>query len=70
MLALPGATPVTMPPDTVAMPVLLLLHVPPLTLLVNVVVDPSHTTDVPDMLPGDGAVLTVSTLVTIQPLRV
>lgn len=41
---MPGATPLTTPPGVmVAIPVLPLLHVPPVAASVNVMVDPTHT---------------------------
>lgn len=62
IVATPAATPVTMPDvPTVAVPVALLLHTPPATELLNVVVRPTH-------IPADdgdiaaGAVVTVTTL--------
>jgi hypothetical protein len=44
---------------TVALAVLLLLHVPPLTLSVSVIVAPSHTLEDPDIVPATGSGLTV-----------
>jgi len=62
--AVPAATPLTTPDElTVAIPVLLLLHVPPVTASVNVVVDPVHIMSVPLMIPGKGNGLTVMTWV-------
>lgn len=54
MVAVPDDTPVTTPPVTVAMLVLLLLHVPLPADELSVVVDPAHTVPVPlsvDELP-------------------
>ena len=59
----PVTTPVVNP--TVAMPVALLLHVPPPASL-SVVVKPEHTVSVPSIAVGNG--LTVTTAVMIQPV--
>jgi len=50
-----AVTPVTIPEEepTVAVPVLLLLQVPPLVLHVSVVVLPSHTAAVPLIAAGE-----------------
>jgi len=63
MLAEPLATPVTMPDDdpTVAMAVLLLLQRPLAVPSVNVVGDPEHTDEAPEMAPG--VVFTMTTAV-------
>lgn len=63
---MPVATPVTIPVDepAVAMPVLLLLHVPP-PVLVNVVASPTQTLNVPEM--EDGSAFTVTILVAAVP---
>jgi hypothetical protein len=59
--AVPAPVPVTMPEAlTVATAVLLLVHVPPELLEVNVVVDPSHNSVVPDS--NTGILLLVCTL--------
>jgi len=50
---------------TVACNVLLLLHVPPVVVLVNVVDAPRHTNVVPDITAGSG--FTVSCIVCKQP---
>jgi hypothetical protein len=51
----PGATPLTTPPvPTVAMLVLLLLHVPPAEASVRLVVKPTHTLDEPVIAAGVG----------------
>ena len=61
---LPAATPVTIPVDPMdATDVLALLHVPPLTLLLRVVVIVAHTEDAPEMLPAFGKGFTVTILV-------
>jgi hypothetical protein len=68
IVAVPATIPVTTPvaETTVATEVLLLLHVPPVDVLVNAIVKPSHTVDEPDMAAGSG--LTVITAVLIQPV--
>ena len=55
MVTEPEATPVTTPEvePTVAMATLLLLHAPPGTTLLNVVVAPAHVDDAPVMPAGD-----------------
>lgn len=53
----PPATPLT--GVMVAIEVLLLVHVPPVTLLLNVVVDPSHIEDIPVISVGDTCTVTV-----------
>ena len=66
MLTLPAATPVMTPvPDAVAIAVLLLLHVPPATVLESVVVNPTQTLLVPVMDAGIG--LTVTLVTEVQP---
>jgi len=53
MVAVPAAAPVTFPEVfTVAIAVLLLLHVPPVVALLNDVVAPGHTTVVPVIVVG------------------
>jgi hypothetical protein len=65
MVSIPPVTPVTMPPATVA-EALLLLHVPPATASVRVIVEPMHTLEGPVILPAfDG--LTVTVRVALQP---
>ena len=63
---MPADLPVTIPVviSTVAIPVALLLHVPPAIASVNCVVSPGHTVNVPVITPGNG--LTVTTAVVIQ----
>ena len=61
----PVTTPVVNP--TLAIPVALLLHVPPPASL-NVVVKPEHTLSVPNIAVGNG--FTVTTVVIIQPVAV
>lgn len=62
IIALPAATPVTIPVAefTVAAAVLLLLHAPPLIpLLVNGVDKPAHTADDPVTVPAFATAFTV-----------
>ena len=62
MVAFPAATPVTTPVDvfTVAAALLLLLQLPPsVPLLVNVVVEPAHTVEVPLTVPAFGRAFTL-----------
>ena len=66
-LELPVTTPDTVPPLTVAMPVLPLLHTPPVVASVNVVVAPWHTLAVPPIDGTAGNGLTVTIAVTEQP---
>jgi hypothetical protein len=67
MVAVPGATPVTTPVvrPTVAMPVLLLVQVPPVDAFVSVIVEATQTLVGPTM--GAAAFTTVTTMVTEQP---
>ena len=65
IVAVPADTPVTSPlAFTVAMPVALLLHVPPAVASVNCVVLPIHTVCVPVIAATTGAEPTVTVLVT------
>ena len=60
MVALPVATPVTTPElFTVAIAVLLLLHVPPVAVSDKVTVEPRHTDEGPVMAPAFGRALIV-----------
>ena len=62
MIVVPADIPLTTPDIlTLAIPVLLLLHTPPLAASLNVVVDPAHTVAVPLMIPATGGRLTVTT---------
>ena len=67
MVAVPAVTPVTTPVDepivAFALP---LLHVPPVTRSLSVVVAPAHTLAVPAMAVGTG--FTVIGLVAMQPV--
>ena len=66
IIEVPIATPETTPEadPTVATPVLLLLHVPPVTASVSVVVEPVQSVTVPRMAVGVG--FTVTTKVAEQ----
>ena len=63
---MPAKTPVTMPvkDPTVAISGLLLLHTPPAVGSVSNIVEPTHTVDGPEIIPGYG--LTVIVLVATQ----
>ena len=66
MVAVPAATPVTTPAATVAMPLALVVHVPPDTLSDKVVVEPAQTEAVPVIAAGvKGIAFTVTTWVTV-----
>ena len=63
MVAVPGPEiPLTIPVDApiVATAVLLLLHVPPATVLLSVILDPTHTADVPVIAAGIAYTVTVA----------
>jgi hypothetical protein len=69
ILAVPGATPVTNPPAlTVAIAALLLFHVPPGVVLVNVAVLPTQRIVGGIGLITLGSGLTVTTAVVVQPV--
>ena len=63
MVAVPEATPPIVPPLTVATPVLVLLHTPPVATSLNTIVEPAHTVAVPVIVPATGRRLTVTTWV-------
>lgn len=65
MVTVPAATPFTIPVDapTVAIVLLLLLQVPPLTVEVSVAGVPVHTLDGPLMVPAVAPALTVTVVV-------
>ena len=64
MVAVPAATPVTVPVlPTVATVVAVLLQAPPVVASLNPVVAPAQTIAVPVIVPADGSGLTVTTLV-------
>ena len=60
---MPVTTPVLL---TVAVPVALLLHIPPVAASVSVVVALSHTVAAPDIVPATGSGVTVTTKVTVN----
>ena len=68
MVDVPDDMPVTIPVEepTVAIPVLPLVHVPPLVASLKVVVKPAQTDAVPVIDDGNG--FTVATIVVIQPV--
>ena len=67
MVVVPAVTPVIMPAVLmVATDGVLLLHVPPMVVLLTVVVSPAHTCSVPVMVAGSGFTVTVA--VRIQPV--
>lgn len=71
MVAEPVATPVTLPVVlTLAIPGAEELHVPPLTVLENVVGAPIQTVGPPESVPADGVVLIETEVVPVaeQPL--
>ena len=64
MVAVPAATPVTVPVlPTVVTVVAVLLHAPPVVASLNPVVDPAQTIAVPVIVPADGKGLTLTTLI-------
>ena len=67
MVAVPAATPVTTPvvAFTLAIVALLVVHKPPVTVLVNVAVVPVHAVDGPLMLPAVAPVVTVTFAVAV-----
>jgi len=66
IVAMPALIPVTTPVEPiVAIPVLLLLHVPPVLASVSVVVCPLHICCVPEIVDGEG--LTVTSVALMQP---
>lgn len=71
MVTLPAVIPLTAPvvAPTVATDVLLLVHVPPGVVLVNVVVAPMQTVDEPGVI-ADGKAATITVLVTVHPATV
>ena len=60
MVAVPEARPDTTPPATVAVLVLPLVQVPPVTLGVKVVAEPAQTVVVPEREPAAGSGFTVT----------
>ena len=67
MVVLPAATPPTTPAETVPLAVFVLLHTPPPDASVNVSAEPTHTAELPEMLPAAGNGLTVTTTEEEQP---
>src|SRR3954468_20312933 len=69
-MAFPGPVPVTTPvaDPTVAIAVLLLVHVPPLTVLVSVIILPWHTGTFPPIAEGLG--FTVICWVALHPVGI
>lgn len=68
MIALPGRIPVTMPVEpTVATDTAVLLHVPPVDVVLSTVVAPWHIVVVPVIAFTVGVAVTVTVLVTKQP---
>jgi hypothetical protein len=65
MVAVPAATPPTVPAATVAIAVLPLVHTPPATPSLRLVVNPVQTLAVPLMAAGEA--FTVTTVVTEHP---
>lgn len=63
ILTAPAVTPVTRPPAVTEALVLLLLHAPPIPVLVSKVVPPKHTTVEPPI--ADGIVFTVKVSVAL-----
>lgn len=72
MTAVPADMPLTTPVDapTSATVVLLLIHMPPVAPSVNVIVEPLHTLDAPEIVPADGAGITVTVANAVQDPRV
>jgi hypothetical protein len=65
MVAVPAATPVIVPADADAILTFEEVQVPPETVEVNVVVDPTHTDCVPDKVPAEVAGLMVITILSV-----
>lgn len=60
MVAFPGDTPVTLPEEvTVAIDAELLVHDPPVTLLLKLTKEPTQTAEGPVTVPASGSGLTV-----------
>ena len=70
MVAVPVATPVTLPlASTLAVAVLLLLQVPPAAPSLSAMAEPIHTADGPLMVPAAGAAFTVRAAVALALLQ-
>jgi hypothetical protein len=65
MVAVPAATPVIVPADADAILTFEEVQVPPETVEVNVVVDPTHTDCVPDKVPAEVAGFMVITILSV-----
>ena len=66
MVAVPAELPVTIPAvPTEATEELLLVHEPPVVVLLSVVVLPVHTVAVPVIVPADGVLVTVTICVAV-----
>ena len=64
MVAVPAATPVFIPVEpTVAIPMALELHTPPVVALPSVIDEPAHTADAPVIVPAFAKGFTVIDLV-------
>jgi hypothetical protein len=72
MVTVPTPTPVTKPEPTVAIPELLLDHVPPPVTSERLIVLPLHTTDPPNIVPafGDGLTFTLYVAIPTHPAGV
>jgi hypothetical protein len=69
MVAVPAATPVVIPVEpTVAIPMALELHTPPVVALLRAIVAAAHTADAPVIVPALGNGFTVIVLVARQPV--
>lgn len=69
MVTIPAATPVTAPaPATVAIAVLLLVQLPPVTDGVRVMLLPAHKVVGPLIVPATGSGFTLSVAVAAQPV--
>ena len=66
MVTTPAATPVTTPPETVALG-LLALHTPPLTASVSVILAPTFTLDAPVIVPDVVVFTVIVTVAGISP---
>jgi hypothetical protein len=69
IIAVPAATPVVIPVEpTVAIPMALELHTPPVVALLRAIVAAAHTADAPVIVPALGNGFTVIVLVARQPV--
>jgi hypothetical protein len=69
MVATPDAMPVTIPVEgpTVAIALLLLVHVPPVVSSCRVIVELTHTVEGPLIVAGVGLTVTTTKLFAVQP---